>query len=116
MVIMLKRFLVLYIIIFCLYMIYFYFRNKSKKYKNNPTIEMSYLMRIYGIEIGLIGINNIHKHISLINSSIISIDFLIYIYMESMILKLLIMFGVTVILIFIFYSILAKYYRKVLFR
>lgn len=113
---MLQRFLIIYVVVFCLYMIYFYFKNKSKKHKNTATIEMNYLMRIYGIEIGLIGINNVHKHVALINSFVVSLDFLIYIYMESMILKLVIMFLLTVLLIFLFYSFLAKYYKKLLFK
>ena len=50
-----SKFLIVYIIVFSLYMIYFYFKNKSKKRKNNLTMEMNYLIRIYGIDINLIG-------------------------------------------------------------
>jgi len=90
-----QQFLIIYVVIFCLHMIYFYFRNKSKKYKYVPTIEMSYLMRIYGIDVKKIGFKFIEKHISIINSIIIGIDLVIYYNMESAILKLFIVFITT---------------------
>jgi polyferredoxin len=97
-------------------MIYFYIRNKSKKYGNTPTMEMAYLIKIYDVNIQLIGINYVEKHIALVNSFIMAIDLLVYFYMESLLLKLLIMFFVTLILVFIFYSFLGRFYRKLLVR
>ena len=73
-----SKFLIVYIIVFSLYMIYFYFKNKSKKRKNNLTMEMNYLIRIYGIDINLIGLSKTEKHIALINSFIITLDLFIY--------------------------------------
>ena len=116
MVIYVRQFLVFYIIIFCVHMIYFYFRNKSKKYKNIPTIEMSFLMRIYGIDVKKIGFKFIQKHISIINSIITSIDLIIYYNMENEVLKLFIVFITTFILISILYSALGKKYRKMFYR
>ena len=107
-----QQFLIIAIIIYCIHMIYYYFRGKSKKYKNVPTIEMNFLMRIYGIDISKIGINIVKKHISLINSIIVSVDLLIYYNIESAIIKLFIVFIATFLLILIFYSILGIIYKR----
>ena len=107
-----QQFLVIAIIIYCIHMIYYYFRGKSKKYKNVPTIEMSFLMRIYGVDISKIGINTVKKHISLINSIIVSIDLLIYYNVENQIIKLFIVFITTFSLVLLFYSILGMNYKK----
>lgn len=116
MVDIIQKFLVIYIMVFCIHMIFFFFRNKSKKYGNIPTVEMVYLMKIYEIDANAIGINYVQKHIAMINSFITTVDLLVYFYMDNMILKLAIMFVITIVLVFIFYGILGKYYRKLLFR
>lgn len=108
----LQQFFIIGIIVYCIHMIYYYFRGKSKKYKNVPTIEMSFLMRIYGIDISKIGINLVKKHISLINSIIVSIDLLIYYNIENAIIKLFTVFITTFLLVLICYSILGSIYRK----
>ena len=107
-----EQFLVIAIIIYCIHMIYYYFRSKSKKYKNVPTIEMSFLMKIYDINISKIGINSVKKHISLINSIIVSADLLIYYNIDNAIIKLFVVFIATFLLVLIFYSILGIIYRK----
>lgn len=106
------QFIIFAIIIYSIQMIYFYFKNKSKKYKNIPTIEMSYLIRIYGIDISKLGVKYVERHIAIINSIIASIDLLIYHNLENAIIKLFIVFITTFILIFVFYSILGNIYRK----
>lgn len=116
MLLILERFLITYIIVYCIFMIYFFFKNKSKKYKKLPTTAMLYLINNYAIDVHSLGIAYVEKHISLINSFIVSIDLLLYFYIDSLLLKIIIMFLITLILIFIFYSLLAKYYRKVLSR
>ena len=107
-----EQFFIIAIIIYSFHMIYYYFRGKSKKYKNIPTIEMNFLMRIHRIDISKIGINIVKKHISLVNSVIISIDLLIYYNIENTIIKLFIVFIATFLLILIFYSILGSIYRR----
>lgn len=116
MVILLQQFLILAIIVFCFYMIYFYFRNKSKKYKDIPTIEMSYLMRIHGIDISLLGLKSVQNHIAIINSVIVSIDLLIYYNVQNTMIRLLVVFGATFTLILILYNILGVIYKKKLYR
>ena len=108
----LQQFLIIAIIVYCIHMIYFYFREKSKNMRNVPTIEMNFLMRIYGIDISKIGINIVKKHISLINSIIVSVDLLIYYNIENAIIKLFIVFIATFLLILIFYSILGIIYKR----
>lgn len=112
MVVYVKQFFILMIIVFCIHMIYFYFRNLSKKYKNIPTTEMSYLIRIFDINLSKVGIKNVEKHISIINSCIISVDLLIYYNISNSILKLFIVFIFTLISIFIAYNFLGLWYRK----
>lgn len=116
MVKLLQQFIMIAIILFSVNMIYFYFRNKSKKYKNVPTIEMNYLIRIYGIDILKLGIKTVEKHISIINSVIVSTDLLIYYNIENTILKLFIVFIATLILVFVFYNALGIRYRKMFYR
>lgn len=109
---LLQQFLLIAIIIYSLHMIYYYFKGKSKKLRNVPTIEMNFLMRIYGINISKIGINTVKKHISLINSIIISTDLLIYYNVENTYIKLFVVFFITFLLVLIFYSILGSIYKK----
>ena len=116
MVDLVQKFLIIAIIVYCIHMIYFYYRDKSKKYKNLPTIEMNYLIRIYNIDISMIGVKLVKKHISLINSIIASIDLLIYYSISNSIIKLFVLFIVTFLLVLILYSILGMIYRKIIYR
>ena len=111
-----QKFLIIYIVLFCVHMIYFYFRNKNKKYKNVPTFEMMFLIRIYQVDVKRLGINEVEKHIAFINSFIMTIDFIIYFSMSSMLLKMIIMFLFTLISVYISYTTLGKHYRKLLYR
>lgn len=108
----LQQFLIISIIIYCIHMIYYYFRGKSKKLRNIPTVEMNFLMRIHGIDITKIGINIVKKHIAFINSIIVSTDLLIYYNIENAIIKLFVVFIATFLLILIFYSILGMIYKR----
>lgn len=112
MALLISKFLVIFIVMYSLHMIYFYFRNKSKKHGKELTIEMMYLTKIYGINLNNYDIKKVEKHISLVNSIIVTIDLLVYFYLESMILKLLLMFGITILLVYVGYNLLAKYYRR----
>ena len=103
MLIILEKLLISFVIVYSIYMIYFYFRNKSKK-KKNSLIEVQYLKRIYNIKI--------EKHIAIINSIIITIDLFIYFNFNSVTLSLVVIFFVTFVLIAIFYTILGNIYRK----
>lgn len=111
MLIILEKLLVSFVIVYSIYMIYFYFRNKSKK-KKNSLIEVQYLKRIYNINLELISRNKIEKHIAIINSIIITIDLFIYFNFYSVTLSLVVIFFVTFVLIAIFYTILGNIYRK----
>ena len=111
MLIILEKLLVSFVIVYSIYMIYFYFRNKSKKNKNS-LIEVQYLKRIYNINLELISRDKIEKHIAIINSIIITIDLFIYFNFNSVTLSLVVIFFVTFVLIAIFYTILGNIYRK----
>ena len=116
MVDLIQKFLIIYIILFCTHMIYYYFRNKSKKYKDIPTFEMLFLMRIYKVDIRVLGINEVEKHIAIINSFIMTIDFMIYFGMDSMFIKMLIMFIFTLVSVYVSYTTLGKYYKKLFYK
>ena len=111
MLIILEKLLISFVIVYSIYMIYFYFRNKSKK-KKNSLIEVQYLKRIYKINLELISRDKIEKHIAIINSIIITIDLFIYFNFNSVTLSLVVIFFVTFVLIAIFYTILGNIYRK----
>ena len=111
MLIILEKLLISFVIVYSIYMIYFYFRNKSKK-KKNSLIEVQYLKRIYNINLELISRDKIEKHIAIINSIIITIDLFIYFNFNSVTLSLVVIFIVTFVLIAIFYTILGNIYRK----
>lgn len=112
MLLLIEQFIVLYILTFCILMIYFTLRKKIKKIKDTPTTGMIYLSSIYKVDLKLIGIDKVEKHLSLINSFIIVVDLLIYFNLESVIIRLAIIFIATLLLIFIGYSILGNMYRK----
>ena len=111
MLIILEKLLISFVIVYSIYMIYFYFRNKSKK-KKNSLIEVQYLKRIYNINLELISRDKIEKHIAIINSISITIDLFIYFNFNSVTLSLVVIFFVTFVLIAIFYTILGNIYRK----
>ena len=111
MLIILEKLLISFVIVYSIYMIYFYFRNKSKK-KKNSLIEVQYLKRIYNINLELISRDKTEKHIAIINSIIITIDLFIYFNFNSVTLSLVVIFFVTFVLIAIFYTILGNIYRK----
>ncbi len=111
MLIILEKLLVSFVIVYSIYMIYFYFRNRSKK-KKNSLIEVQYLKRIYNINLEEISRDKIEKHIAIINSIIITIDLFIYFNFNSVTLSLVVIFFVTFVLIAIFYTILGNIYRK----
>ncbi len=109
-----QKFIIIYIVIFCFYMIWFYIKSKSKKRKNTLTIEMVYLMNLYKINILTIGKEKLYKAIALINSFIITTDLILYFNIDNLILRFILMFVATLVLIFIMYGLLAKKYRKLL--
>ena len=106
------KFIVIFVLMFSIHMIYFYFRNKSKKYGELPTIEMLYIRNVYGVRMIREDKKYLERDISLIYAFIVTVDMLIFLYMGSMILKLLIMFFVTILLVYILYRILARYYKE----
>lgn len=111
MLIILEKLLVSFVIVYSIYMIYFYFRNRSKK-KKNSLIEVQYLKKMYNINLEEISRDKIEKHIAIINSIIITIDLFIYFNFNSVTLSLVVIFFVTFVLIAIFYTILGNIYRK----
>lgn len=108
------KFIVVYIVIFSFYMIYFFFKGRSKKHKDDVIVEMLYLYKVYGIDCKLLGLEQVKRHIALLNSFIITLDILLYFYIEIIYLRYIVMFLTTLILIYIFYKLLANFYRKFL--
>lgn len=111
-----KQFLIVCIIVFSLNMIFFYFKNKSKKFKNTFTSEMFFLVRIYGVDINRIGLFKVQKDISMINSIIITTDLLILYNVKQLLVAIIIIAIVTFVLIAIFYNVLGKKYVRMMYR
>ncbi len=111
-----QEFLIVLIIIFSINMIYFYFKNKSKKYRNIPTVEMNYIEKLYGIDITFIGLKKIEKDISIVNSIIITIDLLVLYHIKSLVTGIIIIIVITFVLIPLCYHILGKSYQKIMYR
>ncbi len=109
----LKKFILIYIVIFSFYMIYFFIRSKIKKINKILPIEMVYLSRIYGIVINSYNKKIIEKDIALNNSFIITIDMMLLFSFDNILLKFILAFIITVVLIFILYNFLGKKYRKI---
>ncbi len=113
---LIKEFLLVFIAIFSVNMIYFYFRNKNKKYRKIPTVEMELLVRAFDVDISMIDMSIIKKHISIINSVIISVDLLILYHIKSIIIAMLIIIVLTFALIALLYGILGSYYKNLIYR
>lgn len=109
---LIQEFLVVTIIVFSINMIYFYFKNKSKKYRNVMSPEMYFLVKLYNVNIELIGKKNVERDISIVNSIIITIDLLVYYHIKSLLISILIIMISTFLLIGILYTILGKIYVK----
>ncbi len=111
-----QEFLVVTIIVFSINMIYFYFKDKSKKYKNVLSPEMYYMVKLYGININLIGKKKVEKDISIINSIIITIDLLMYYHIKDLLFAIICIMVTTFALIGILYAILGRIYIKRFYR
>lgn len=111
-----EEFIIVLVIVYSLSMIYFYFKNKSKKYKNIPTIEMSYISKVYGIDINFIGLKEVQKDISIANSIIITTDLLFLYHTKSLVIGIILIIIVTFLLIPICYHILGKKYQRKMYR
>lgn len=111
-----QEFLVVSIIIFSIFMIYFFFKNKSKKYKNMPTLEMHYISRLYGIDLKFIGIKKLQIDTSIVNAIIVTIDLLILYHIKNTLVSIIIIIITTFVLIPILYHILGKNYQRLMYR
>ncbi len=111
-----QEFLVVTIIVFSINMIYFYFKNKSKKYRNIMSPEMYFLTKLYNIDINSIGKSIVERDISIVNSIIITIDLLIYYHIKNLLLAIIIIGVGTFLLIGILYTILGKIYVRKMYR
>lgn len=108
--IILEQFLLIFILIYCVFMIILYFKNKSKKYKKTLLSGTTFLIKMYDIPIN--DIYSIEKKIILVDAFITAIDLTIYINISSYVIKFIIMFIVTFILILILYGLLGRYYNR----
>ena len=113
---LIQEFLVVSIIIFSIFMIYFFFKNKSKKYKNMPTLEMHYISRLYGIDLKFIGIKKLQIDTSIVNAIIVTIDLLILYHIKNTLVSIIIIIITTFVLIPILYHILGKNYQRLMYR
>ena len=116
MVEIIQEFLIVAIIIFSINMIYFLLKNKSKKYRNIPTVEINYISKLYGIDISIIGLKKMQKDISIANSIIMTIDLLLLYHIKKLAVAILLIVIVTFALIPLCYQIIGKIYQKMIYR
>ena len=110
---LIEEFIIIFTIVFCLNKIFIYFKNKSKKLKNALTSEMILLIKVYGVDIGKIGLKKVENDIAIVNSIIITSDLLVYYNVRNMLYVVILIFVITFALILICYSILSLMYRNV---
>lgn len=113
---LIQEFLVVTIIVFSINMIYFYFKNRSKKYRNVVSPEMYFLIKLYNIDIDFIGKEKVERDISIVNSIIITIDLLIYYHVKNLLIAIISIAVITFLLIGILYTILGKIYVRRMYR
>ncbi len=105
------KYLITYIITFIfIYIIYFLFVVKRKKAseKLKKSLEVRYLINRYHINIETIDLRMLSNRIALCNSVIISTTFIIVLFIDKFILKMLFGFVALFPLILIGYHLLAK--------
>ncbi len=103
-------FIGIYIIVFSLYMMYFFFRNKRKV--QNKMIEVLYMEKKYNMDLSNVEISKLHRFIASINSLIIVLTLFIMEYFDIFIIKVILAFVLVFVLIIILYGILGLYYKK----
>lgn len=101
------------IFVFVFLLNYFIFVRKNKKLKkDNMPLELIYLASIYGINPKSIKFRSFQYAYSLINSFIITVTYLLVIYLiKPMILKVILGIIILVLMIIICYGLLGKYYQ-----
>ena len=77
---------------------------------------MVLLIRMFDINLSMIGIKTVQRHIALINSLIMTLDLLLLYHIKSIILSIILIGVSTFILIGVLYYILGSYYKKLIFR
>lgn len=98
---------VVFIIVYLIYLLFVVKRKKSIE-KLKKSLEVRFLINRYHIDIDNINIRSLSNKIALCNSFIISTTFIIVLFIEHFILKMLLGFIVLFPLILISYHILAK--------
>lgn len=109
------KYVITYLITFCvIYLLYFLLvvnRKKAiNKFKNS--MEVKYLMNKYSINIDKVNIKKLANMVALSNSFIITTVFIVIIFIDNFILKMLVAFVILFPLIIIIYWLLGKILKK----
>ena len=109
------KYVIIYLITFCvIYLLYFLLvvnRKKAiNKFKNS--MEVKYLMNKYSVNIDKVNIKKLANMVALSNSFIITTVFIVIIFIDNFILKLLVAFVILFPLIIIIYWLLGKILKK----
>ncbi len=100
-------FLLTFIVVYLVYFIFVVKRKKSKEKLKN-SLEVRYLINRYHIDIEKINQKQLANRIAICNSLIISIVFLVILFIKNFMLQMLVGFVVLFPVILIIYHILAK--------
>lgn len=109
------KYVIIYLITFCvIYLLYFLLvvnRKKAiNKFKNS--MEVKYLMNKYSVNIDKVNIKKLANMVALSNSFIITTVFIVIIFIDNFILKMLVAFVILFPLIIIIYWLLGKILKK----
>lgn len=103
-------YLIMYLIIFCLYILYFVIKNKYKP--DHKSIEVLYLESKYKIKVNKNNKRSIYVLISLINSLILVLSYAMFYISDNIFIQILSAFLTVIILVFSLYSLLGFFYKK----
>jgi preprotein translocase subunit Sec63 len=103
-------YMLIFVAVFSIYMIYLFFRAKSKRKKK--MIEIIYLERRYKINVNELDIFKLNRIIALANSLIFTVAFFVMNLIENYILKTLVAFVMVFFLIWVLYGIIGNVYKN----
>lgn len=90
----------------------FWFRGRKGLLGIKKSVEVSYLMNKYQLNIEKIGVSKIVNLIALSNALILTINLMILQLLGLSVLALLLCFLITMMFIFFFYHLIGRYYQK----
>ncbi len=104
-------FLLIFALIYIIYSVFF--NKKRKDYKDlKKNDEIKFFIRKYDLNMRKTKYRSLLNILTLTNSFIISLETTIVLYIENYILKIIVCFSTSILLLLIFYNLIGNYYKK----